>query len=187
MKPIYQYLYDNIEATGYGATKNGPGIRMFPYIKDFLKNIVYDMGCGNGDTVEYLREKGFEVCGIDWIKHHPGMQMGDITKPLDMKPYNTAIAMDVFEHLDNKQVIGLIENMTQCERQVFSIANAPSIVEKDGKEIDLHINQKPFDVWDGIIQDYFDIVEKYQMRPYSVLYLTRRKKNLVGRCRYCGK
>jgi hypothetical protein len=187
MKEVYQYLYDNNNITKYGCPNSGPSVRMFPYFSSWLKGSIIDLGCGTGAGVEMLKKKGHVVTGMDWIVSNKEMLVGDITKPLDLKKYTTCMAMDVFEHLDNKQVKGLMENMTQCERQVFSIANAPSIVEKDGKEIDLHINKKPFDVWDGIIQDYFDIVEKYQMRPYSVLFLSCRKKNLVRRCRYCGK
>ena len=100
----------------------------------------------------------------------------DISKSMDLGKYYTVTSYDVIEHLNNAQIKGLFLNMVQCERQIFTIANTPSYVQIEGDKIDLHINKKSFPRWRGIITDYFDIVQEFEIRNYQHLFLCQRKQ-----------
>ena len=175
---LYQWIYKNVDGYGRAEQNHCPGIRVLPYYQHFLeKKPLIDLGCGTGQTCQFFKTKGIDAYGIDYIE--PSFEycrQGDITRSMDLKKYHIATCFDVIEHLNNAQVKGLFLNMVQCEKQIFTIANTPSYIEKDGEKIDLHINQKPFEVWRGIINDYFDILEEFEIRDYQHLYLCQRKQ-----------
>lgn len=175
---LYQWIYENVDGYGRAEKSHCPGIRAYPYSKDWiLKGPLIDLGSGTGQTVEFYRKHKIDAYGVDWIAPEKEYcKKGDISLSMDLGKYDTATCFDVIEHLNNAEVKGLFLNMLQCDRQIFTIANTPSYVEKDGEKIDLHINKKPFDVWAGIIGDYFDIVQEFQMRDYQHLYLCQRKQ-----------
>lgn len=175
---LYQWIYDNVDGYGRAEKAHCPGIRVYPYSQEWIiKKPLIDLGCGTGQTAQFFKTKGVDAYGVDYINPVlPYCRQGDITKSMDLGKYYTATAFDVIEHLNNSQVKGLFLNMVQCERQIFTIANTPSYIEKDGKKIDLHINKKPFDTWKGIIGDYFDIVQEFEIRDYQKLYLCQRKQ-----------
>ena len=173
----YQWIYDNIK--GYGQRKDNhcPGVRSWAYYKDWVnKGPLIDMGSGSGDTCTFFREKKIDSYGIDLIKpQFDYCKQGDITRSMDLKKYNTVTSFDVIEHLDNSQTTGLFQNMMQCENQIFTIANTPSYIIKDGKQVDLHINKKSWEIWRGILSDHFDIYQEIEIRDYQHLYLCKRK------------
>ena len=176
---LYQWIYENIEGYGRAEKSHCPGIRAYPYSKQWInpKKPLKDLGCGTGQTVEFYRKKNIDARGCDWINPiNEHCRQGDITKTMDLGRYYTVTCFDVIEHLNNAQVKGLFLNMVQCERQIFTIANTPSIIKKGEEEIDLHINKKSFPTWRGIIIDYFDIVQEFEMRDYQHLYLCQRKQ-----------
>ena len=170
---LYQRIYNEIEDYGRASYNHCPGIRLYPHYKDYLKSPIIDAGTGTGDTVLFFRKKKLEAWGLDWIEpNNEYCKKADITLKADWRRYNTVTCFDVIEHLNNAQVTGLFTNMTACKYQIFSISNNSSIVKlKDGTEIDLHINKKPFNVWRGIISDYFKILLELPIRDYQRLYI----------------
>lgn len=179
---LYTKVYDQVEGYGVASKNHCPGVRLFPHYKEFLAaGPILDLGCGTGDTVLFLRERGYPAFGLDWIPPRIDLcKQADVTKRGDYRKYKTAMAWDVIEHLNNAQVKGLFLNMMQCDVQMFTIANTPSITEVDGVKVDLHINIKTFDVWRGLISDMFHIVYECRVRSYQTLYVCERKKNLAN-------
>jgi len=175
---LYERVYKDIKDYGRSEYNHCPGIRLYPHYKDYLKGDVVDLGSGTGETVEFFRKQGFVAHGLDWIKPRSTFcKKANITQKRNLKRYKVATSFDVVEHLSNEQVKGLFTNMLACERQIFTIANSTSIVTlKDGTEIDLHINKKPFEVWRGVIFDYFNILKEISIRDYQRLYICERKK-----------
>jgi hypothetical protein len=167
-RSIYQRLYQD---SAYGDHDKGrcPGLRLFPKYIDHIIQPVIDLGCGRGGVVLALREIGVKANGMDFIDIGNGMMVGDITGNLSemCAEYATAICIDVFEHIDDFGVLSLISNMSQCARQVISIHNGPSV---EGG-VDLHVNKKPFETWESMMETGFKIKAKHRIHKKQMLYL----------------
>lgn len=168
----YQKIYD--DNPWYGDADQGrcPGVRLLPHYQDWLIGPVMDLGCGRGQTVERLRKFGLIADGIDQIKVHPEMRVGDITKPIaDISKYKSVVCVDCIEHLYDEQVLGLFANMKQVERQAFSIHNG----ESTGTGEELHVNRKSFSDWTTFILEHFVIDSEIEINAQQMLYLTHSK------------
>lgn len=121
------------------------------------------VGCGNGEGVEYLRKTNDTVDGIDWVDLNNGMMVKDITEELDIEKYDTAICLDVLEHLQPGQESWVLKNLAKCKRQIISVATLPSAWRPRGME--LHTNRKPMEAWDKTIGRFFTIEETYERDP----------------------
>lgn len=169
---LYQRIYD--ENPWYGDASQGrcPGVRLLPQYSEWLTGPVLDLGCGRGQTVEHLQQLGFEAEGIDQIKNHPDMRVGDITQPIpDIAKFKSVVCIDCIEHLLDDQVLGLFANMKQVARQAFSI----HIGESTGTGQELHVNRKSFSQWTELIREHFEIAHEIEINAQQILYLTRTK------------
>jgi hypothetical protein len=167
----YQEIYDKTPWYGNAAIGRCPGVRLLPKYQHWISGKVLDLGSGRGHTVEAIHKLGFDCDGIDMISCHPDMKSGDITKPLDMLEYGTAICIDVVEHIPDGPLEGLMKNMAQVDRCVFSIHKGSSV--HNGKE--LHVNRKLFSTWRPILRKYFDIVEEVRIHENQSLFICMRK------------
>ena len=169
---LYQQIYDENPWYGDANQDRCPCVRLLPQYSDWLIGPVLDLGCGRGQTVEHLQQLGCEAEGIDQIKNHPDMRVGDITKPIaDLASFKSVVCVDCIEHLDEDQVLALFKNMKQVQRQAFSI----HIGESTGTGQELHINRKSFAEWTSLIQCHFDIATEIEINPEQILYLTRAR------------
>ena len=152
---LYQKIYDDPNLK-YGQAKfdRCPGTRYFPKYKTWLVGSVVDLGCGTGDTVKHLTRKGYPAQGFDWIEPRlANCAKADITRHIDLSAYDTALALDVFEHLTDDQLAGLCTNMRQCDWQVITVANGSSKV----YGVELHVNRKSIEEWQDFLSDWFFI------------------------------
>ncbi len=174
---LYEQVYKDLPDYGRAKFNHCPGIRLFPHYKDYLEGKIIDLGSGTGETVDFFRKEKLEANGLDWIEPRSiHCKKANITLKNKLGKYNVATSFDVIEHLTNGQVNGLFTNMVACNYQIFTIANTPSVVTiKDGTKIDLHINKKPFNVWRGIILNYFEILREIPIKDYQRLYICRKK------------
>ncbi len=169
---LYQKIYDENPWYGNADDERCPGVRLLPNYLEWLIEPVMDLGCGRGQTVEQLRKHGLSADGIDQVKNHPEMRVGDITQPIgDLAQYNSVVCVDCIEHLYEDQVLGLFENMKHVQRQAFSIHNG----ESTGTGQELHVNRQSFDQWSELIRQHFDIVETIAIHDEQMLYLTQSK------------
>lgn len=172
MRKLYQRLYTT---TDYGKASAGkcPGVRFFPLYKKHVVSPFVDLGCGNGDTVIMLRQLGFNGTGIDQISLDNGLEVGDITKPHNLEVFETALCIDVLEHLEKEQIVKVFENLTTTKKQVLSVHTKSS---QYGGGLELHLTQEPFEWWESVIEKYLIIEEKITtMTDVRRLYLTRSK------------
>ena len=167
--PLYQRIYEQHDWYGDAQQGRCPGVRLLPRYKHWLHGSVLDLGCGRGHTVQSIRELGLECEGIDQVKIHPDMRVGDITAPLPCD-YDTALCIDVIEHIPEESLPGLFRNLANAHRQIFSIHNGPSPME--GKE--LHITRKSFAQWRRILEPLFEISEEITIHEEQQLYLSKR-------------
>lgn len=171
-RDLYQHIYETEDWYGNAEINRCPGVRLFPLYRHWLQSPVMDIGCGRAHTVQHLRQNGFEADGVDQIDLDNGMLVADITQPLRLAgTYQTALCIDVIEHIDDAGVLRLFENFKQCPRQAFSIHNGESICNGE----DLHINRKPFDEWRTLIESHFALIEEIPTNPEQMLYLTSNR------------
>jgi len=172
-KALYQRLYDDPTLFyGFADKDRCPGVRLLPFYHKWLHGRIIDLGCGTGDTVEALRKIGFDVDGIDQIVLDNGMLTGDITTKMTLTQYETALCVDVFEHILDDPLTHLMKNMAQVKYQIISIHNAATFENLDE---DLHVNKKQFSEWRWILLRWFDVVEDITIHEYQHLYLCQRK------------
>ena len=166
----YQHLYTK---TRYGkASKNAcPGFRYLPQYEDWLIGSVFDFGSGSGDTVAAIRKAGFEAIGMDQVDLDNGMLVGDITAPLEGHEFRTAVCIDVFEHILDEGLEGLIANMKKAERQVIGVSSELSKNTGPDGEV-LHINIKTLPEWVAFLERDFVIHKTINQGPKRCLYLT---------------
>lgn len=167
MKEVYQQLYDRGK---YGNPEMGrcPGVRMYDMYSHWLTGRVFDWGCGNGSTVTFLKKKGFDACGMDWVKN-PYL-IDNITKRHDFS-CDTALCLDVLEHIPEAKLDDLLRNIAWSKRQVISVNNKSCI--KHGKE--LHITLKSFEEWELLLTRYFNFKENRKWDDNTRLYLCEKK------------
>jgi len=171
MKDVYQKLMDT---TDYGKHEKNkcPGAKFFPMFEKFIDPPVMDLGCGTGDTVRLLKSKGIFADGIDWVNLNNDMMVRDITQPIDMFGYNTALCIDVLEHIPEEKVHVLLFNIAQCKKAVVSVHTGSSIFCDD---IELHITQHSFKWWERKLKERWRIVKEHLINYERKLYLLEKK------------
>lgn len=170
----YQKIYDSKDLN-YGSAEHDrcPGTRFLSQYIAHLESPIIDLGCGTGDTVRKLQDNGYVVNGMDWIDRGLNHIVCDITEHQDLSIYKTAICLDVFEHVYEDRLPGLIRNMQQVERQVITVHCGPSREWGFGR--DLHVNIKTGKEWVRLLSAYFEFDTVIMLAPKRYLYLTRRK------------
>lgn len=169
-RKFYQHLYADTDYN-WGANKGKcPGVKWFPLYKDWLYGYIYDWGCGNGETVYFLRDKGFVINGMDWVKLNNDMTVGDITDKHNIVS-DTALCIDVLEHIPEIKINQVLENMFGTIHQVINVSNAPSIVEN----VELHVTKKPIEWWENKLSKYFKIFKRLKPRVQDMLFLCEGK------------
>lgn len=113
--------YDEIYRSGYSTSKYAP---LYDLILKTLETIhepkVLELGCGIGDLGSLIVQKGHPYRGFDFsetaVGHSrrrcPGgsFQLGNVYNAADYQPvdYNTVIALEVLEHVDDMKVMANI-------------------------------------------------------------------------------
>lgn len=175
-KDIYQYLYDCNPKYGRPIENHCPGIAFYPHYEKWIEAPVFDLGCGTGDTVLFMREHNISADGMDQVVFHPQMRVGDICDPIpEMSKYTTGLCIDVMEHIPESRVAGLLSNLARCKKQIISIHNKPAWYRGPNGE-ELHINLKPFSEWNDLLREYFEIDEEKALSNAQTLYLCRSRK-----------
>lgn len=172
-KAVYERLYREVpEYNTYSpAEATAP---LIIKLAEYLEcNTILDAGCGKGQLIPLLVDKGFQVTGIDHtlIGLLPHI---DITRcieaPLSDIPcsddfFNMVICVDVLEHIPNELLEESIKEMARvCNGYaLFKIALFKDGYGKKIGEV-LHKSVLPPETWISILDKYFDKVvtlEKY--------------------------
>jgi len=171
---LYQALYDD-KTLHYGQARfdRCPGVRYLPKYLAHLISPIIDLGCGTGDTVRALQEKGYVAQGMDWIDRGLNHTVADITEPQDLSLYKTAICIDVLEHVSDDKLPGLIKNLQQTMHQVVTVHCKSS--KERGFSQELHTNIKTQQQWAELLNQYFDIEDVITLAAHRFMYLMRRK------------
>ncbi len=172
MRAVYQELYDT---TNYSRGVNlcQEIVWLYSYLFWLVPPVVV-LGCGAGDGVRRLRELGLEVEGLDWVRTADDLRVGDITSPLDLSGFRTAMCVDVLEHIPERLIPAVLENMAQTDRQVITVWSGPA---GDRPPFpNLHVTQHPLSWWDQAVREWFEIDTISGDETTRRLYLTQRRK-----------
>ena len=150
----------------YDHTVEGPAVRSAGTISDsimaeFGPKRVIDVGCGTGALLEVLREKGCEVCGLEYsnaaLRYCRARQLDvtkfDIERDLfnDSRTFDVAISTEVAEHLPEKAADRYIDLLTRLAQIIIFTAAPP---DQGGRD---HVNEQPPSYW----------ISKYRQRGFE--------------------
>jgi cyclopropane fatty-acyl-phospholipid synthase-like methyltransferase len=101
-------------------------LAIFKFLKREKAKTIVDFGCGRGEYLKYLMEKGFFCEGYDGNPKTPKMTKG-LAKVLDLavfqdlkRKFDWVISLEVGEHIDKKYQDIFIENLVlHCKRGII--------------------------------------------------------------------
>lgn len=147
----YYRAYQN-ESYRLGVARKKGIIDFFNSIDD--KSTLLDVGAGRGEVMQIAKNMGFtQVKGVEVVDY---LIKDDITYaqawdlPFDDNSFEMVTLFDVMEHLLPYDSIPTINELARVasNRVAMTISNKPS----SHKDDNLHINIKPYPVWDSIIK-----------------------------------
>jgi SAM-dependent methyltransferase len=158
-----------------------PGERLVPLIVDNLKpdGLVLDFGCGTGRASIELAKRGIPVLLIDFADNCrdeeainlPFLEW-DLTHPMPPTA-KYGMCCDVMEHIPEKDVRVVLNNIMQSAQNVFfSISTAHDVCGALIKE-DLHVTVKPHEWWRERLQSKGTIEWEHQNHDDSFFVVKR--------------
>ncbi len=129
------------------------------WIGKYTKGSIGDIGCGQGFIIEYIQKHYLRtVWGIDGSRHaisaandrvRPFIKCVDLTSKFIINQCNTAICIEVAEHIDDSFSKRLVDLITRTESTtIFFTAAVP------GQQGVNHINLQPHQYWVDIFNKY---------------------------------
>lgn len=139
---------------------------------------VLDLGCGNGEALKALSNKGIDLCGVDIssralfdAKQYGAVLKADLTKlPIKDSSYSCILLLDVFEHIMDKRLLMKEVHRILSDSGVF-IMTIPLPKATDGLGDPRQPYDKPlgFRETSQMISDMFDI-EKLLGFPWIPIF-----------------
>ena len=151
---IYKKVYTN-KAYKIGQDRFDHAVS---YIKNWKKGSLLDIGCGRGEILDYVEEKGFKAKGVeivdDLIDNKRIVRGASHDLPFKNKAFDYVTCLDVIEHIQPEDTEATLKEINRVTKKgaLLSIANYPS---RGGNGVELHINRKPYDTWDTILKETF--------------------------------
>lgn len=149
----------------YTDPRYGMGSKRFEDASEELRNCPYrssylDVGCGRGEMLRYARNnlKVAYVRGVECVPELAkefNVVEGDATDlPFDNNSFELVTMFDVLEHLlpgDDELACKELQRVG-LKMVVITACNLSHIF----RGVELHINRRPYDEWDGLIRQWFD-------------------------------
>jgi SAM-dependent methyltransferase len=141
-------------------------------IKKFAGKRILDVGCSKGDYVFYLIEHGYDAYGCDtakdirWRKKPKNFKVGNIYNlPYEKKSFDTVIAFEIFEHLDNLPLALKEISRVSTKNIIISVPNCelPQVFYNSGLTFYHHIDKTHINHFTGN-----DIRELLQTYGYTI-------------------
>lgn len=143
---LYKYKHYYNKPGKYGSSLHGKS-----FLNSLGENVesLLDVGCGQNEFVEKIREMGCEkAIGVDFACPKAD-QIADVTQglPFEDKEFEYVTAFDVLEHLRPEQVDPALKEMERVSRKFcFTISLRDSWM-RGPKGESLHPTVRPADWW----------------------------------------
>lgn len=156
--PYTEGYFQRGEGSNYRGYEDGKQFEMrAESIRDcFQPKSVLDVGCARGFIVNHLRKMGIDAQGVDISEWATGsvppdglgqhLKTADVTKGLPFKDgeFDLVTSMDFLEHIEEKDVPGLVKEMLRVGRRQFHVVTTPEYT-MYGDET--HVCMKPLEWW----------------------------------------
>ncbi len=86
--------------------------RLAKIISANFSGLIYDVGCGPGHYVDFLKKDGHEAIGIEGTDFKNGNLVHDLTEPLPLMDKGTVICLEVAEHIPKQFETFFLDNVT---------------------------------------------------------------------------
>lgn len=86
--------------------------RLAKIISTNFSGLIYDVGCGPGHYVDFLRKDGHNVIGIEGTDFQNGNIVHDLTEPLPILDKGTVLCLEVAEHIPKQYESMFLDNVT---------------------------------------------------------------------------
>ena len=116
---------------------------------------ILDFGCGPGIMIDHMNQAGFLYIGCDYsadtakLYHenygqYPELYVNSLTNPICQQSIDVFLSFDVFEHLTDLQIEGVLKQIPSISTLFLNISRA--------KGIPGHINLKSDGAWISFMQ-----------------------------------
>lgn len=88
---------------------------------------IIDVGCGNGAYCMYFDSQDFYCDGFDGNPHTPEITdnkcaVVDFSEPVDMKPYDLVVSLEVAEHIPAERESVFLDNITSISHEFIVLS-----------------------------------------------------------------
>lgn len=143
--------YPRYHMSGLRATQTQTIFEALPYRSSYL-----DVGCGRSEMLNYAYEElGYDtVHGTETVPElysAPDVDFALVTElPYPDKAYDVVSCLDVLEHLLPEDTEKALQELDRVTAKVLLLTANNKTSNSLG--VELHINRRPYDVWDDLIR-----------------------------------
>lgn len=158
LRAVFEKLYTETDY-GRACSERCSGSRYFLLYEPYIDGtVVFDIGCGSGDTVIALRIRGYIGKGFDWIT-----PQNDFCKQEDIRQLNhgffsaadTILCFDVLEHMEEEEIRSTVSQIGESGRKLI-LSVSPDTFTLGG--IDLQRTRRPAGWWLELLARQFKSV-----------------------------
>jgi SAM-dependent methyltransferase len=135
---------------------------------------VLDFGCGPGVMIDRMNQAGFLYIGCDYsadaakLYHenygqYPDLYVNSLSNPLCQQSIDVFLSFDVFEHLTDLQIEGVLEQVSSIPTLFLNISRS--------RGIPGHINIKSDSAWISFIQGLGYSFDSFETERVRRLYI----------------
>jgi len=163
----------------YRTVSPGASVASFYVHKFHPEGEIYDFGCGTGKASVVFKKFGLNPVLIDFADNCRDPEAGDLpffewdlTDPIPGKTKH-GFCTDVMEHIPEKDVDKVIQNIMNCAEKVFFQISTEDDCCGSLIGATLHHTIKPHKWWYNKFQDY-DVIFDHNLGSASLFYVSRR-------------
>jgi len=152
---IYDDLYTD-------ETYNLPNTFRINKVYEWVKNYksILDVGCGQGNYLKHMDDKGLNVSGIELSQEACSKLKGYKVVNIDLLhykgKYDALYCMDVLEHIEPTEIDDNLKNLASiAPHALLGIANHSDVC----RGVELHLIQENAEWWWELLSKYYKKVE----------------------------